>query len=112
MAGKVSGLLLVFIASTIPVFSQEAATIERGQQVYVAQKCALCHSIAGKGNKKGLLDDVAARLSDDDLRKWITSPKEMAEKTKATRKPPMKEYKLAAADVDALVAFLSTLKGK
>jgi hypothetical protein len=35
----------------------------------------------------------------------------MAAKHKATRKPPMKDYSaLAKADVDALVAYLQTLK--
>ena len=47
----------------------------------------------------------------DVIRQWITNPKEMTAKTKAERKPPMKAYpNLPAADVDALVAYLQTLK--
>ena len=37
----------------------------KGEQIYVAQKCSLCHSIAGKGNPKGSLDNVGAKLTPD-----------------------------------------------
>ena len=30
-----------------------AADVEKGKEVYVAQKCKMCHSIDGVGNKKG-----------------------------------------------------------
>ena len=83
-----------------------------GEQVYVAQKCALCHSIGDKGNKKGPLDGVGARLSADDLRKWIVDAKGMTVKTGAPRKPEMKNYALPKEDVDALVAYLASLKSK
>ena len=83
-----------------------------GEKVFAAQKCALCHSLAGKGNSKGPLDEVGSKLSDGDIRAWITDAKGMTEKTKATRKPPMKEFKLPKKDVDALVAYLSSIKKK
>jgi mono/diheme cytochrome c family protein len=93
--------------------AQEAPQIERGKQVYAAQKCQVCHSIAGVGNKKGALDDVGVRLKADDIRQWITAAPEMAAKTKAERKPPMKAYpNLAKEDLDALVAYLAGLKKK
>ncbi len=73
----------------------------RGIAVYGEQKCSLCHSIGGKGNPKGPLDDVGSKLSADDIKAWITNPKEMAEKSKSERKPPMKAYpNLPAADHD------------
>ena len=81
-----------------------------GEKVFTDQKCSLCHSIAGKGNAKGNLDDVASRLSADDIRAWITDAKGMTAKLKTTRKPEMKQYTLPKDDVDALVAYLSTLK--
>ena len=83
----------------------------RGIAVYGEQKCALCHSIAGKGNPKGSLDDVGSKLSADDIKAWITNPKDMAAKSNAERKPPMKAYPdLPAADLAALVGYLQTLK--
>jgi mono/diheme cytochrome c family protein len=82
----------------------------KGKDVYAAQKCGVCHAIAGTGNKKGALDGVGAKLSASDLRSWITDAPAMAAKTKAERKPVMKGYMLAKDDLDALVAYLQTLK--
>jgi mono/diheme cytochrome c family protein len=82
----------------------------RGAQVYNDQKCSVCHSIAGKGNTKGALDDVGSKVSADDIRAWLTDAKTMTAKTKATRKPDMRQYTLPKDDVDALVAYLSSLK--
>lgn len=82
----------------------------KGEAVFTAQKCTLCHSIAGKGNAKGSLDSVGSTLTADEIRSWITDAKGMAAKTKATRKPDMKQYTLPKGDVDALVAYLSSLK--
>ncbi len=105
--------LLVLTGAT-PVLAQDAPTAERGAQVYAAQKCSLCHAVAGKGNKKLPLDGVGAKLSADDLHKWIVNPKEM-EATSATKLPPnqkpMKAYpNLPKADLDSLVLHLQTLK--
>jgi mono/diheme cytochrome c family protein len=38
------------------------AKVQKAMQIFTAQKCTQCHSIAGKGNKKGSLDDVGASL--------------------------------------------------
>jgi mono/diheme cytochrome c family protein len=83
-----------------------------GEKVYAAQKCSLCHSIAGKGNAKGPLDEVGSKLSDGEIRSWLTDAKGMTEKTHATRKPAMKAYTLSKADVDALSTYLSAMKKK
>jgi mono/diheme cytochrome c family protein len=92
--------------------AQDAKQVERGAKVYVDQKCSLCHSIAGKGNPKGPLDDVGSKLTADEIREWIVNPAEMTKKTKAERKPPMKASVLPKEDLDALVAYLTTLKKK
>lgn len=98
-------------SSAVPLLAQDAAQVDRGKIVFTAQKCSLCHSIEGKGNKKGPLDGVGSKLSADDIRKWIVTAKAMTAKAKATRQPPMKDYStLAPADVDALVAYMSSLK--
>ena len=57
--------------------------------MYAAQKCSVCHAIAGKGSKTSPLDGVGTKLSADDIRAWIVDPTEMAAKTKSTKKPPM-----------------------
>ncbi len=82
----------------------------KGEKVFTDQKCSLCHSIGGHGNAKGPLDGVGSKLTADEIRQWIVDAKGMTAKTKATRKPEMKQYTLAKDDVDALVAYLSSLK--
>jgi mono/diheme cytochrome c family protein len=99
--------ICVVAASTL--WAQDA-TMTKGQQVYADQKCGLCHSIGDKGNKKGPLDGVGSKLSAADLRLWMTDAKAMTEKTKSTRKPEMKSYNLSKGDLDALVAYMQSLK--
>jgi mono/diheme cytochrome c family protein len=92
--------------------AQDAATLEKGKQVYSAQKCQVCHSIAGVGNKRGALDEVGSKLKPEEIRQWIVAAPEMTAKAKAERKPPMKSYTLPKDELDALVAYLTTLKKK
>ena len=93
--------------------AQDAAKVERGKAVFAEQKCKMCHSVAGEGNAKGPLDGVGSKQSAAELKQWLVSPKEMADKAKATRKPPMKVFaNLSTEDQDALVAYLLTLKSK
>jgi mono/diheme cytochrome c family protein len=87
-----------------------AQSVDAGKMVYTAQKCNVCHSVAGVGNKKGPLEDAAAKLSAEDIRMWIVDAPAMTAKTKAARKPAMKAYPLPKEDVDALVAYIQSLK--
>jgi len=91
---------------------QDAAQVKKGQQVYTAQKCQLCHAIAGTGGKSSPLDGVGAKLKAEEIREWITNPTQASAKAKSTKKPPMpaKYGSLAAADLDALVAYMQSLK--
>jgi mono/diheme cytochrome c family protein len=96
------------------VLAQDAAKIAAGQKVYTAEKCATCHQVAGKGNKTSPLDGVGAKLSEADIRGWLTNTAAM--EAKLTKKPAMsmaaymKTHKLKDADVDALTAYLMSLK--
>ena len=92
-----------------PAAAQDA---KAGEKVYTAQKCQVCHSIAGKGSKANPLDGVGAKLSADEIRHWIVDPVDAAAKAKSTKKPPMPaKYKtLPAADLDGLVAYMQSLK--
>ncbi len=106
----VSFCILAFAAMT---WAQDAALAKKGQEIFAAQHCSMCHSIAGKGNIKGPLDDVGSKFNAAELHDWIVKWKDMAAKHNATRKPPMKDFSaLPKGDVDALVAYLSTLKKK
>ncbi len=106
-------IVVVLFAAGGSVSAQDSAQIDRGMKVYTDQKCAVCHSIAGKGNLKGALDDVGSRLMPDEIRAWLVNPAEMTKKTKAERKPPMRAYpNLPKQDVDALVAYMVSLRKK
>ena len=103
--------LCLFSLVATNAFAQDAAAVKRGEAVYAAQKCSICHAVAGKGNQRGALDKVGSKLSTDDIHQWIVAAPEMAAKTKATRKPVMKAYTtLSKDDLDALVAYLQSLK--
>jgi len=104
---------LVGLVLAAPAWAQDAKLIEQGAKIYAEQKCSLFHAVAGKGHPKGALDAVGTKLTADEIRQWIVTPKEMTAKTKAERKPPMKAYpNLTKGDVDALVAYLTSLKKK
>jgi mono/diheme cytochrome c family protein len=99
----------LFVALAAASAAQDAKAAQ-GEKLFADQKCTLCHSVGDKGNKKGALDGVATKLKADEIREWIVDAKGMTAKTKAARKPEMKAYALPKDDVDALVAYLSTLK--
>ena len=103
---------LALVATLSPSAAWAGQDAKRGQELYTAQKCQGCHNIAGKGFKNNTLDGVGGRLSAAELKAWIVTPKEMATKTAASGKPPMPDRyaKLPAADIDALVAYMQTLK--
>jgi mono/diheme cytochrome c family protein len=101
---------VVVLALATGTATAQDAKVKKGMQVFATQKCSQCHSIAGKGNAKGKMDDVGSKLTAEEMREWITDPVGMAAKNKKDRKPPMKKKALSSDDVDALVAYLSTLK--
>jgi mono/diheme cytochrome c family protein len=100
---------LGFFLATGVAFAQA----EKGAAVFAAQKCGICHSVAGVGNKKLPLDGVGAKLTADAIREWILNPAAAAKRTNSTAKPPMKAYpNLPQADLDALVAYVKSLNKK
>jgi mono/diheme cytochrome c family protein len=105
------GLVVTFTVALSGLAAAQDARVQQGAKVYEAQKCGMCHSIAGKGNKKFPLDGVGRTLAESQIREWVVDPKAAAEKAKSTAKPPMKAYaSLPAADLDALVAYVASLK--
>jgi len=89
---------------------QDAAKIAEGKKVYDTNKCMACHAIAGQGMKKYPLDGVGSKLTAADIKKWLTDPAEMEAKQAVKQPLKMKAFKLAPADLDALVAYLGSLK--
>ena len=94
---------LMLAAAVVPTLL--AQSVENGKKVYAAQKCQLCHSIAGVGNKKSPLDGVGAKLKEDEIKKWIKTPKEMKADTKMKAYPSLTE-----SDLADLTAYMLSLK--
>lgn len=108
----IGAVFLVSAATPALARDGQDASVEKGKAVYAAQKCSMCHGIGGVGGKSSPLDGVGTKLSAAEIRAWIVTPKEMEKKTKSTKKPPMPDRysKLPAADLDALVAYMVSLK--
>ena len=110
------GAAALVLAQGGAVMAQDAAKIEAGKKVYAEAKpmaCKACHAVAGAGNAKGTLDGVGGKLSAADIKAWMRTPKEMAAKAKAERKPPMPAYtpeKMSDENLEALTAYLLSLK--
>jgi mono/diheme cytochrome c family protein len=111
MIAAAAAAALVAFAGTA---SAQDAKAEKGAKVFADQKCSLCHAIDGKGNAKGALDGVGSKYKADEIRAWIVDPVKQAAAHKAERKPPMpaKFATLPKDELDALVAYLSSLKKK
>jgi mono/diheme cytochrome c family protein len=100
-----NSLIGLFALAGIALALPPQSATGRGREVYAAQKCALCHSIAGIGGKKSVLDGVGFKLKPEDIKRWIRTPKEM--KVNTTMKP---YPKLPENDLEDLVAFITTLR--
>ena len=106
---------LATAALLVSVVGAQAQGLHKGAAVFAAQKCAMCHSLEGKGSVKGPLDNVGTKLTPEEIRLWIVDPVDMTKKasTGAGRKPAMKAYpNLSKEDVAALVDFLASKKEK
>ena len=89
-----------------------ATPVAAGRKIYEHEKCATCHQIARLGNSRFPLDGVGSRLTADQIRRWITETARMeaALPTLPAVRMSATQYKLKPADLDALVAYLASLK--
>ena len=99
-------------ATQVPVPQTGDALVTAGLKVYEQQKCATCHQIAKRGNSRFPLDGVGSKLTPEQLRRWMTDTAEMEAalpRLPAIRMSEMK-FRLNARELDALVAYLASLK--
>ena len=113
---KIVALIVGLSLGTVALGAQTPdAKAAAGQKIFETQKCSQCHMIKGVGGKLSTaLDDVGSKMSEADIKKWLTTPAEM--EAKLAKKPVMpmstylKSHKLTDADVEALVAYMKSLK--
>jgi mono/diheme cytochrome c family protein len=106
----VAPVIAIVLAAVAHPASAQDAKAQQGAALFTAQKCTMCHSVAGKGNPKGPLDNITAKNKAEHIRAWVTDPEGMRAKTNATRTPAMKPVKLSPEQVDALVAYLTSVQ--
>ena len=118
MTGRLSAVVFVAaaLAGDAPREVRASAPaqerIEAGRRLYERHKCATCHQIDGRGNSRFPLDGVAERLSEEDLRRWLTETARMEAaqpRLPAIRMSAM-NYRFNTDDLAALVEYLRTLK--
>ena len=109
MAGVV--WLMIALAAAVGQ-PQVPDPIEAGRRLYEAQKCSVCHLVAGQGNKRFPLDGVGGRLTAADIRRWFTHTVEMEDRL--AKQPAIRmssrKYRFSDPELDALVAYLQSLK--
>jgi mono/diheme cytochrome c family protein len=87
--------------------AQDAKAVAKGQDLAVKNHCSMCHQLAGKGGKIGKpLDGVADRLDAARIKAILTDPL----KEFPNEKVKMPKVAWQAGDIDAVVAYLQTLK--
>lgn len=74
-----------------------------GKQLFESYGCSSCHSVGGVGNTASALDAVGSKRTAEELKKLIVSPPSGS--TMPAMDVPQK-------DLDGLVAYLVTLKGR
>jgi mono/diheme cytochrome c family protein len=89
----------------------DPAQVARGRVVYQEEGCAGCHAVGGEGNPRIPLDGIGARLDAEQLLHWTIAAPEVAEQM-PRRTAMMKQgyADLDQADLDALMAYLGTLR--
>ena len=113
MRALLTGVVAIMGAAVIAVAAQDPKLVDEGKKLYTANKCADCHTIAGKGGRlmKDALDS-AGKTPAADIKKWLTNPAEMEAKLEKPPKLKMssKKYAFKDPEVEALTAYMLTLK--
>ncbi len=90
-------------SDTLPVKYLREATplVRQGAVIFQAKQCRNCHSIGGQGGERGpTLDDVATRMTPDQMRYKVVS---------GGGNMPAYGKNLSPPEIEALVSFLETL---
>jgi hypothetical protein len=85
----------------------------RGRAVFQSAGCTRCHSVAGVGSPRNPLDGVGSRRNDAGLRAWTLGADPLADSLPPSALRTKQGYRaLEAADLNALITFLGSLKEK
>lgn len=108
------GITSLFITAVLLAVAAPASaqgTAAAGEKLFADNKCTVCHSVKGVGNKKFPLDGAGKHHTPESVRLWLVDSKAAAEKAGKKLAMPMKSFKtLPPADLDALVAYVLSLR--
>ena len=106
MIRRITGLTLLLLVAAACAHTQEASpAVDDGQRVFQNQGCYGCHTVGPTGTPIGPdLSHVGARHDRAYLVSWLRDP--------ASQKPTahMPKLRLTDAEVQALAAYLSSLR--
>lgn len=89
----------------------DPSRVALGQAVFERESCARCHSADGRGNPRSPLDGVGARHPPARLRDWVTGSGSARDQlTRSTLRAKERFAELPEEDLEALVAYLSSLR--
>ena len=113
--GAILTAAAIFSGVSVAAQAPDPKKVAAGEKAYVTLKCGTCHMIKSVGGKQAsALDGVGKKLSEADIKKWLTNPAELEaklpQKPKMSMSGWMKTHKLTDADVDALVAYMMSLR--
>jgi len=102
-------IILLALAS-LALQAPDPAKVTEGRQLFEKNKCLLCHKLEGKGGSLSVaLDGVADRRDAEALGRILRDPE--TELKDSTAKVKMPRFPLTDQEIEALVAYLRTLKG-
>lgn len=97
---------VALLATFLALLAAFAAAEPPGRAVFDAAGCRACHKIGERGGNAGPdLTLVGLRRSSDWLRRWLADPKAWKPDTE------MPAFRLPSGDLEAVVQYLSGLKG-
>lgn len=112
--GLIAATVIISVSSLSPRAAGASAAAGdpvKGQAVYTAEKCNLCHKIGDTGGKIGPdLTSVGTKRDAVWLAKYLQNPTPIDPKNPPKTK--MTAAKAKGPALDDLVAYLLTLKGK
>jgi mono/diheme cytochrome c family protein len=83
----------------------DSSLVAKGEEVYAAKKCAVCHVINGKGGKAADdLTSVGAKRNAGWLNKFMKDPKSVDSSNK------MPAFRGSDEELAAVVAYMASLK--
>ena len=93
-------------STSAPGKAPSGATASQGAEIFAQSGCTRCHSVAGQGSRRSPLDGVGSRLSQAEIRRWITPNKAETDQFVARHA----DLPLSEAQRDALTAYLMGLR--